>query len=530
MAEIKKIKLSGVEYDIQASTATALTTSAGDANTPVYFSGGKPVACTSLDLNTTGSAAKLTTARSIDLNTAVEATATNFDGSGNITIPVTEVKEAYLSWGGKNLVGNVSPIGASLSSEHSANRLAYLNPAALAFEYSDNGGSSWSAMSIADSTKVNFVTTSGTFSVGNGTTVTTNHRSRVTITAQNGTTGYVYTRPRKMLIDVNTSGHGLSVTVEVKTGASGAAWQTLGTYELSGWSGWNEIPLDIATLGGSKTQTSNYWYMRLTFATTSVHSSYTTSKSSIMSLRLFGDTSWTSTSNMGKTGHLYSYDSSQNATFPAKVTATSFSGSIDPSDLSVVVPLTKGGTGANLTYSANGIIRFSSSGSYFSSTPTASGAFYATSANGSPTFGTLPVAQGGTGLTSNPSMLVNLGSTSAASVLASAPRPGITGTLAVGHGGTGVTSNPSMLVNLGSTSAASVFAASPRPGITGTLAIGHGGTGATTAAGAITNLGAMDLTSAQTASGVKTFSNGIKIGSATLSYNSTASALVLSFS
>ena len=53
------------------------------------------------------------------------------------------------------------------------------------------------------------------------------------------------------------------------------------------------------------------------------------------------------------------------------------------------------------------------------------------------------------------------------------------GTLGVARGGTGITSNPSMLVNLGSTSAASVFAASPRPGITGTLPIANGGTGAT---------------------------------------------------
>ena len=57
------------------------------------------------------------------------------------------------------------------------------------------------------------------------------------------------------------------------------------------------------------------------------------------------------------------------------------------------------------------------------------------------TSGTLGTARGGTGITSNPSMLVNLGSTSAASVFASAPRPGITGTLPIGHGGTGSTNN-----------------------------------------------------------------------------------------
>lgn len=63
------------------------------------------------------------------------------------------------------------------------------------------------------------------------------------------------------------------------------------------------------------------------------------------------------------------------------------------------------------------------------------------------------------------------------------------GTLPVARGGTGVTSNPSLLVNLGSTAAAGVFAASPRPGVTGTLPVARGGTGATSAAAARTALG-----------------------------------------
>ncbi len=321
-----------------ATSAVKLDTStAGDANTPVYFSGGKPVACTSLDLNTSGSSAsctgnsatatKLQTARTIGLGTGVTGTATSFNGTGNITIPVTDVKESYLSWGGKNLVGSVSPIGAALSTEHSANRLAYLNPAAITVEYSNDAGSTWTDSGLANSAKINFVTTSNGISVGSNSTVTTSHRTRVTLTAQNGTTGYVYTRPRKMLINVSTAGHGLTVTIEAKTGASGASWTTLGTYELNGWSGWNDIPMSISTFGGGTNQTGNYWYMRLTFANTSVSSSYTTTKSSIIGLRLFGDTCWTRTSNMGETGHLYSYDASQNATFPANISAPTFSGS-----------------------------------------------------------------------------------------------------------------------------------------------------------------------------------------------------------
>lgn len=85
----------------------------------------------------------------------------------------------------------------------------------------------------------------------------------------------------------------------------------------------------------------------------------------------------------------------------------------------------------------------------------------------------------------------DLASTSAASFDGSADITlGITGTLPITNGGTGITVNPSMLVDLESTAADTVFETSPRPGITGTLPISHGGTGATTASQALTNLGA----------------------------------------
>lgn len=103
--------------------------------------------------------------------------------------------------------------------------------------------------------------------------------------------------------------------------------------------------------------------------------------------------------------------------------------------------------------------------------------------------GILPIDNGGTGLTSNPSILIDLSSNDAANVLATSPRPGITGTLSIKNGGTGLTASPSMLVNLGSTTATKILTASPRPGITGTLPIGNGGTGATTEKGARNSLG-----------------------------------------
>lgn len=63
-----------------ATSAVKLDSSAGDSNTPVYFWDGKPVACTSLDLNTSGNAA-----------TATKATQ---DGSGNNIVNTYATKTA----------------------------------------------------------------------------------------------------------------------------------------------------------------------------------------------------------------------------------------------------------------------------------------------------------------------------------------------------------------------------------------------------------------------------------------------------
>lgn len=76
------------------------------------------------------------------------------------------------------------------------------------------------------------------------------------------------------------------------------------------------------------------------------------------------------------------------------------------------------------------------------------------------------------------------------------------GTLAVARGGTGVTANPSLLVNLASTSAASVFAASPRPGVTGTLPVARGGTGVTSLSALKTALGITDTSTPSSGSSV----------------------------
>ena len=307
--------------------------------------------------------------------------------------------ESKLNWGNSSLSGNVTPMGASLSTEHSANRIAFLNPAAIQIEYTTNGGSTWLDSGYTDNEKMWLCTGNSAVAVGQSksgysqsTSLTINHWTRITLTGQNGTAGYVYTAPRKMLINMGTA-LGVDCLVEYKTGVSGASWQTFGTYAVSGWSGWNDIPLVLGTFGGGSNQTSNVWYIRLTFKVSSTRTDTYKGYAQILGLRLFGATDWTSASSsngkgpISSTGHLYSYDIGANATFPAQVTATQFNGNATSA------------TKANLTTTANAVAYYTDAAGTFGSKASANGALYATSANGALTFGTLPAAQGGTGKT-----------------------------------------------------------------------------------------------------------------------------------
>ena len=280
-----------------------------------------------------GTAAKATilaTNRTINVGTGAGGTATSFDGSANITIPINNISEAYLTWGGKNLAGQVTPIGMSLSNEHSANRLAFINGNAFTYEFSADGGSTWADYGFSALQKSQVCTTALGVLIGRTSgEYTTLSRTRIILTAQNGTTGYVYTNPKKMLINISSSG-GMEVIVEYRTGSnyqSDGAWALFGTYTLSGWSGWNDIPLVLGTLGGGTTQTSNNWQLRLTFVMTSKNTTYPTT-AQLNSIRIFGENAWTTPSTLATTNNLYSYDMSQNAVFPGTIQGTQLKSTI----------------------------------------------------------------------------------------------------------------------------------------------------------------------------------------------------------
>ena len=154
-----------------------------------------------------------------------------------------------------------------------------------------------------------------------GTTATTD-ALRITL---NATNCGIYTIGRTLLINFTTGGAtGSKVKVETSTIGAPTTFTDRGSYAIGGWPGWNSYPINIGAFGGNPTQTYQIDSIRLTFTIDGAPVS--DQKVAVLNLLLFGENAWHTPSNMARTGHIYDWDTHQNAIFPAGITATSFNG------------------------------------------------------------------------------------------------------------------------------------------------------------------------------------------------------------
>lgn len=272
-------------------------------------------------------------------NDANYTTATGHTHSQYLT-STSEVRESYLTWGGRSLT-NLTPNDMGCVDEFGHNKLAFLPANCISVEYTTDGGNTWVDYGASDSQKIAMVTTTGSnFFIGKNTATATsgtltnencsNYKVRVTISTRDSSgVQRVYTKARKLLLNVSTNGAGnCKCLVENKNidnyNKGNDTWSTLGEYNVAGWSGWNSIPYPVI-FGGSPTQTSQIAMVRLTFGIGSVNTAHQ-SCLSIIDIRMIGETNWSMPSELARAGHLYTIDTSKNATFPAQVTATNFNG------------------------------------------------------------------------------------------------------------------------------------------------------------------------------------------------------------
>ena len=233
-----------------------------------------------------------------------------------------------VGWGGKAVVGAVSPVSAALIGAIGSNKFELCDPAGVKVEYSTDGGDTWEDYGCNDPNKIQLLSES----LGTNLTIgkvwdryaTVNDRLRVTVTANDCN---VYTMLKSILLNVSTNGSNkCTVTIEQSRIGAPDDFAVISTNNLDGWPGWNEIPLQ-KQFGGAQTQVNQTNSIRLTFqAGQPPTSGAIKGNLALLNLLFIGITTWRVNSNIARFGHLYKYDYAGNATFPAEVAAQSFSG------------------------------------------------------------------------------------------------------------------------------------------------------------------------------------------------------------
>lgn len=270
-------------------------------------------------------------------------------------------KEAYLTWGGRNISGGYGPIDAAMIPVLGANRLAFMPVNGVTYEYSRDGGTTWETYDTSDTNKTKlFCGTNDVAFVIGGQAETgvdkSNHLVRFII---DSSVAKVYTQLNKFAIYISTNGSsGCYCTIDCRTNANYTAgtdtWVTFANQvSVAGWPGWNIINTNnLTTYSNNDTQ---YRQVRFTFGCTSQNTTYGGLR--ILGISGFGGAGWRTPSNLAQYGTIYTYDSSQNVNFPAAVTATRFNGKVAASNvegLDYPVDSVNGKTGA-VTLSASDV-------------------------------------------------------------------------------------------------------------------------------------------------------------------------------
>lgn len=237
-----------------------------------------------------------------------------------------KIYEANLVWGGRNIANNFSPVDASLIPELGANRFAFGNAAGITIEYSTDAGTTWLDYGSSATSKAALFANGSSYKIGKAEKgeVTTDCMLRVTIDTD---AFRIYTVLKKFAIYISTGFcTGCYCTVDASLESTPTVFVNFANKAfINGNAGWNIINIaDLITYGNASSY--QYGLIRFTFGCTGVGDAST--PLTITKIMGFGGVGWNTPSNMAKTGRLYTYNTAQEATFPANVTAPTFIGNL----------------------------------------------------------------------------------------------------------------------------------------------------------------------------------------------------------
>jgi len=240
--------------------------------------------------------------------------------------------EAYLSWGGQNRVGTFGPLDSALVSELGANRFAFGNPSGIIIEYTRDGGTTWTDYGASNDTKSGIFSCKSGYEIrigkwdnSNKATTGTNYANyKVRVIINCGSFG-IYNVFEKFVIYLSTNGSNSCYMVMsgVKQAETTDVWTNIGQMQVGGWSGFNVFNKSVS-MGAS--QYATYKKIQFLFEARAATDTDTYGGLCIYSIFGYGGVGWTTPSTIASTGHLYSYNASKHATFPAQITATAFIG------------------------------------------------------------------------------------------------------------------------------------------------------------------------------------------------------------
>ena len=222
---------------------------------------------------------------------------------------------------GRNTQGSVPPIYSGAISGSLENKTIFMPADAIVIEKTTDGGKTWVDAGTDNQAKRGLFLGRNSSAVSPGTPSLSN-KIRITVNPIDR-----YSNALMLYLWVSTGGHSVAVDIEYSTIGAKTTFKTYRTnVPVAGWSGPNCIGLPGYTFGGGSSQTSNTYAYRITFYYTKVNSEWASSNATIGDIRIYGNTNWSDPNYMFSNGHLYSWDVDQNAIFPKKVTASSFSG------------------------------------------------------------------------------------------------------------------------------------------------------------------------------------------------------------
>lgn len=255
--------------------------------------------------------------------------------TGAVTVNSVKTSGAHLPDGGyAYTAGAVDTITRSFVDKSRANRTFGLPAEQIKIEYSRDGGTTWTAITDRDTDKKKLFSEnlSSQFYLGNTTSTTdksVNDQLRVTIsTGENLTVASErYTRIDSLYVYISTNGNTCVCDLERATGQAPDNFiEVFSNKPMNGWSGPNIYYFGNFGWGGSSSQLGNTRFLRITFRQTAIKDNY--SNMCVQDIRFYGDTAYTSSNNMMKNDHMYSWDENFNVTFPARVTAGELAGTL----------------------------------------------------------------------------------------------------------------------------------------------------------------------------------------------------------